>query len=153
MSDAAGKTLIIGVGNVYRGDDGAGIVAARLLKSQLPHEIRVIEQSGEGTALAESWKGAERVILVDAAQSGAAPGTVRHFDAHKEKIPREMFQGSTHTFGVADAIELARTLKEMPPHMVIYTIEGERFDYSMQLTDSVASGVRAAVNAIRKLCV
>lgn len=152
MSEAAGQTLIIGVGNVYRGDDGAGIAAARLLRSQVPPAIRVIEQSGEGTALAESWKGAERVILVDAVQSGAAPGTMRRFDVQKEEIPREIFQRSTHTFGVIEAIELARALQELPPRLVLYTIEGERFDYAGQLTDSVASGVRAAVNAIREFC-
>jgi hydrogenase maturation protease len=152
MNEAAGQTLIIGVGNVYRGDDGAGIAAARLLRSQVPSGVRVIEQSGEGTALAESWKDAESVIVVDAVQSGAAPGTIRRFDIQKEEIPREIFQGSTHAFGVVDAIELARALKELPPHLVLYTIEGERFGYSGQLTDSVASGVRAAVTAIQEIC-
>jgi hydrogenase maturation protease len=152
MSEAARETLIIGVGNVYRGDDGAGIAAARLLKSQVRPGIRVIEQSGDGTALAESWKGVERVILVDAVQSGAAPGTMRRFDLQKEEVPREILQSSTHTFGIADAIELARALKELPPRLLLYTIEGERFGYSGQLTDSVASGVRAVVTAIQEIC-
>jgi len=42
--------------------------------------------------------------------------------------------------------------QELPPRLLLYTIEGERFGYSGQLTDSVASGVRAAVTAIQEIC-
>jgi Ni,Fe-hydrogenase maturation factor len=40
--------LIIGVGNEFRCDDGAGILAARILKGLLPVEITVAENDGDG---------------------------------------------------------------------------------------------------------
>ena len=143
MSGSRSKVLIIGVGNAYRGDDGAGVAVARLLSGQVQPGMKVIEETGEGTALAEAWRGAGFVIVVDAIRSGAPAGTIRRFDAGKEKIPGEIFGQSTHTFGVAGAIELARTLEELPPRLLLYGIEGQSFAPSQKLSEPVEKAVAA----------
>jgi len=148
MSKAECKVRIIGVGNPYRGDDGAGIAVARILRSRLPSHVDVIEQNGEGTSLAESWKGVGLVIVVDAGQSGAPPGTIRRFDAQSDGIPIEIFGRSTHNFGVASAIELGRALGELPSRLVIYAIEGRDFSPGGKLTPPVERGVREASEKI-----
>ena len=91
MSKDAAKVLIIGIGNTYRGDDGAGNAVAQRLAGQVPPEATVIEQSGEGTALVEAWKGAQFVIVVDAMESGAPAGTIRRFERSCEKSSRGTF--------------------------------------------------------------
>jgi bidirectional [NiFe] hydrogenase diaphorase subunit len=144
MSADMGKVLIIGVGNRYRGDDGAGIAVARLLSEQAHPGLTVIEASGEGTALVEAWKGSPFVIVADAIQSGAPAGTIRRFDAVEEKIPGEFFGRSTHAFGVAGAIELARTLNELPARLVVYGIEGQDFAPGERLTAAVEKAIAAA---------
>ena len=58
---------VIGIGNDHRGDDGAGRVAVRQLRD-VASDINVLEQSGEGASLIDSWKDAEFVILVDASR-------------------------------------------------------------------------------------
>ena len=70
------KILLIGIGNIYRRDDAAGLVAARLLKEQVPKCCSVIDHTGEGAALMELWKDVDCTIVIDAVRSGAAPGTV-----------------------------------------------------------------------------
>jgi len=137
------KVLMIGVGNEYRGDDGAGLAVARQLRKEAPPEINVVEETGEGTALVEAWKGADFVIVVDAIQSGASPGTIRRFDTEKEKFPTEVFSHSTHAFGISGAIELARTLKELPSHLIVYGIEGQNFAASEKLSPPVEKAVAA----------
>ena len=99
--------LVIGVGNPWRGDDGAGIEVAR--------RVGGIAFEGDGTGLVELWAGAEDAVVVDAAASGAAPGTVHRFDAAAGPLPARSLRSSTHHFGVADAIELARALDRLPP--------------------------------------
>jgi len=144
MSSHPTKVLIIGVGNAYRSDDGAGLVVARQLAGRVPPEIQVMEQSGEGTELVEAWKGAQFVVVVDAIQSGAPAGTIRRLEAAKETIPAEIFRQSTHAFGVSGAIELARTLNELPAHLVVYGIEGQNFAPGEKLSPSVEKAIASA---------
>ncbi|MCL6641949.1 MAG: hydrogenase maturation protease, partial [Candidatus Bipolaricaulota bacterium] len=127
MSSQKSRVLVIGVGNDYRHDDAVGLIVARRLREKNLEHIAVREMSGEGAALISAWQSAERVIIVDAVQSGAAPGTIYRVEAHQEPIPTSFFHCSTHAFGVAEAIETARSLGQLPRNLIIYGIEGEDF--------------------------
>ena len=141
IPSAQTRVLIIGVGNSYRGDDAAGLIIARKLRAQLPEDIKIIEQSGEGAALLETWKNAEHVILVDAAHSGAAPGTIFRFEAHKQALPTQFFHYSTHAFSVAEAVELARVLKQMPNTLIVYGVEGNNFAAGIALSPDIEKAI------------
>ena len=101
------ETLVIGVGNAHRGDDGAGIVAARKIAAQRLPGVRVAEMNGEGTSLVEAWKNSPSVLLVDAVSSGAVPGTIHRFEAQAGPLPTGLEHHSSHSFGVAEAVEVA----------------------------------------------
>ena len=134
--------MVIGVGNPYRGDDGVGpFIAGKLKKENLPGTL-VKTHSGEGTSLMESWKGASKVILIDAMRSGALPGKVRRFDALSESIPSDFFHYSTHAFSIAEAVELARVMDRLPPHLIIYGIEGKNFEKEIGLSPEVDQASR-----------
>ncbi|MGA2793089.1 MAG: hydrogenase maturation protease [Roseiarcus sp.] len=144
MTDRRGGTLIIGLGNPDRGDDAAGRAVAARLKARVPRDMRVIECGGEATALLARLGEADEVILVDAAISGAAPGTVERFEAHEAPLPAARFGMSTHGFGLAEAIELARALGQLPRRCVVYAIEGRSF----ALGDPLSPDVEAAVGTV-----
>ncbi len=140
------KTLVIGVGNIFRGDDGVGLVVARRVREAAPPGVTVLEQSGEGAALMEAWQGADFVILVDAVLSGAEPGTIHYFEAHQQTIPARFFHYSTHAFSVAEAVEMARVLDSLPPRLLLYGIEGKSFAAGRELSPEAAqsAGIVAA---------
>lgn len=145
MSDSV---LCIGIGNEFRRDDGIGIEVARVLRTmKLPH-VRVIEQTGEGAALMDAWAGAERVILVDAVLSGQIAGTIYRINAHEQKIPRDFFSYTTHAFSVAEAIEMARTLNQLPPVLLVYGIEGKDFSEGTGLSRVVEEAVQQVLEQI-----
>jgi hydrogenase maturation protease len=148
MSAESAPVLIIGIGNVYRSDDGAGIATARQLKNQLPLGVRVLEETGEGTALVEAWKDSTSVILIDAVRSGATAGTIYRLDALTEKIPAELFHCSSHAFSVAEAIELARVLNQLPRTLLVYGIEGRNFEAGEVLSRPVEQAVLAVVSQV-----
>ena len=76
MSDSvSGNTVVIGIGNDDRRDDGAGLEVARRLRAIVPESIRVLEESGEAAALMAAWEGADRVVIIDAMASGVTTGT------------------------------------------------------------------------------
>ena len=135
--------ILIGVGNGWRGDDGAGLAVARRVRELAPDGVEVREVEGDATALVDAWSGAEHVVVVDAAQSGAAPGTVRRFDAGSQPLPVRSLRSSTHAFGVSDAVELARSLGRLPGRLEVYAIEGASFVAGDRLSPSVERAVAA----------
>lgn len=87
------------------------------------------------------WEKAASVILIDAAKSNAAPGTVHRFDALSTEVPSGLFHYSSHQFAVAEAIEMARVLGRLPDAMTVYGIEGEDFSYGEGLSPSVSDAI------------
>jgi hydrogenase maturation protease len=142
------KTLVIGIGNEYRGDDAAGRLVARRLHERLPGDVIVRECSGESATLMELWQGHDRVYLVDAVQSHQPPGTLHRLAAHERELPRDFFHTSTHAFSLAEAVELARALDQLPHEVIIYGIEGSWFEPGTRLTPAVASGIEQAADRI-----
>lgn len=147
-SDEPSDVLVIGLGNDYRGDDGAGHRCVRLLERG--DGVRVLEESGEGAALMDSWQGADTVILIDAVQSGRIPGTIHRLDAHSEAIPAQFFHYSTHAFSVAEAVELARALDRLPQRLILYGIEGANFAAGESLSPEVSRAVGEVAERVRR---
>jgi len=148
MPPAKGGSLIIGLGNQYRRDDAVGLTVARRLKEAAPAHVRVLEESGESTALMDSWQGADTVILIDAVHSGAKPGSLHRLDAHRQPIPTRFFHYSTHAFGAAEAIELARALGQLPPRLIVYGIEGKTFEAGLGLSPEVEKAAQEVVERV-----
>jgi len=140
------KTLVIGIGNLYRGDDAVGIVVAHRLRARNPPGVMVVEANGEGATLLDTWKDAPAVIVLDAANSGAAPGTIHRFDAGSERMPSRFFHCSTHAFSLAEAIELARALGQPPSQLIVYGIEGKDFTAGHELS---AEAQQAAAEVVK----
>jgi hydrogenase maturation protease len=147
---AKARILVIGVGNEYRSDDAVGLVVARRLRRLSLENVKVIEESGEGADLLESWEGANTVIIVDAASSGAKPGTIHCIDARAKQIPRGLLHYSTHAFSVGEAVELARVMGRLPPHILVYGVEGARFEEGMALSGAVEESVSVVVGLVLK---
>lgn len=142
-----GRVLVIGVGNPFRGDDAAGLRVAARLRERLPPQVTVMEETGEVVSLASCWEGLERLVIVDAARSGAAPGTVHRFDARRP-LPAHFGSLSSHGLGVASAIEMARALGTLPREVVVYAIEGARFGLGEDLSPGVTAAVSLLVDRV-----
>ncbi len=135
---------MIGVGNAARGDDAAGLLAARALGG--------IELEGDPTALIDLFDGVDDAVVIDAVRSGAAAGTVRRIDVHEQPLPADVrSSASTHLVSLAEAIELARALGRLPPRVTVYGIEGERFDTGAPLSAPVAAAIERVADELRRV--
>lgn len=141
-------TLIVGIGNRYRGDDAFGCIVAGELAGQLPPQVTCIEHDGEPAGLMECWQGAETVLLIDAVSSGAAAGQVFRFDLARQALPEKFNLYSTHAFGVPQAVELARALGKLPRDIRFIGVEGETFNAGEELSPALSRAKDAVIAEI-----
>ena len=134
--------LAIGIGHLFRRDDGIGPAVAEALT--LPG-VEVLVHHGEGTDLMARWQGRDRVVAIDATASGTAPGTIRVWDAVAAPLPAGLFPKSSHQFGLAEAIELSRLLGRLPAALTVIGIEGADFSAGQGLSPAVAAALPQAV--------
>jgi hydrogenase maturation protease len=142
------RTVVVGIGNDFRGDDGAGLAAARLLKKLSLPGVSVIELNGEVTRLVDSLQNCDTAILIDAVQSQKTPGTIHRFDVSHEALPGNANQRSTHGMSLSALLELARTQGQFPQRVVVYGIEGEFFDHGRDLSPRVELAISQLVDRI-----
>jgi hydrogenase maturation protease len=137
---------VIGVGNAYRGDDAVGLLVARRLCDR---GLEAIEEEGEPVALIDTFADRDTVVLVDAVRSGSTPGTVHRVDVSDRSLPTALLGStSTHAIGLGEAIELARALGRLPRRIVVFGVEGARFDVGAALSPDVAAAVPGLVESV-----
>jgi hydrogenase maturation protease len=114
------KTLILGLGNPFRGDDGVGAAVIAALNSQeLTPDVVVLG----------SWKR----FLPGEAVLPVGDGAM---------------QGTLHAAGLAEALALAEALEILPPELVFYGVQPENTGWSANLSDVVAAAVPVLCEAI-----
>lgn len=129
--------LVVGVGNQFRGDDALGLIVVRRIGAMGLPGVDVVEGPPDGAYLIELLRGRECAFIVDAFSSGSPPGFVHRHDASLQRLPAYLFRHSSHSFGVAEAIELGRRLGIMPARLFVYGIEGRDFGTGAALSPAV----------------
>lgn len=142
-------TLLIAIGNPLRRDDGTGPEILRRLRSLDLPNLEYRQESGEGASLMDCWRDRRRVYVFDAVRANGGPGTVHRLDATETRIPSDFFRYSTHAFSLAEAVEMARALGELPGSLVIYGIEGADFASGEGLSPPVARAVDEVVARVQ----
>ena len=142
---------IIGVGNGLRGDDAVGLEVARgLFDLAAGHGVAVHPLDGDCLRLLDRWAGTGTALIVDASRSERRAGSIAELDASATALPVDLRLRSSHAFGVAQAIELARALGTLPPTVLVYAIEGRSFAYGDGLTPAVATAAGVVGRRIRE---
>ena len=139
---------MIGIGNPLRGDDAIGLLVARRVRELADPEVEVMELEGEPARLIDAWQGAGLAVVVDALKSGASEGAVTRFDAAADPLPPSVRASSTHALGLGEAIEIARALDRLPERLVVFGVEGTRFQAGSDLSPAVAAAIEPVAEAV-----
>jgi hydrogenase maturation protease len=147
------------MGNDLRQDDGFGIAVVRRFSGEgVPESIRVYEAGIAGIGLIqELMDGYEALILVDATDRGAEPGTVFLLEADvpaREELTeenRQEFLADTHLAVPSQALTLACALGILPPTVYILGCQPKGCGLGMELSEPVEKGAAEAVRRLRAL--
>jgi hydrogenase maturation protease len=134
------QTLIIGCGNILRGDDAAGpIFIRRLWEHGLPPGVRCADGGTGGMDVAFQMRGVPEAILVDACRSGSRPGSLFRVPGHEVEHLPPLAGINLHAFRWDHALAFARWLlkEEYPQNVTVFLVEAEQIEFGEPLSPAV----------------
>lgn len=149
------QILIIGCGNLLRGDDSVGpILIRRLWELGLPEGVFCADGGTAGMDVAFQMRGKDKVIIVDASNMQEEPGTVFKVPGEELEDLPPLTDIHTHNFRWDNALAFGRWLlkDEYPKNVTVYLIEGENFEFGEVLTSKVRNSMeKLAVRLLDEL--
>jgi hydrogenase maturation protease len=118
--------MVIGCGNPYAGDDSVGPELIRRLEARGDLECRFRFMPEGGLGILGLFEGADVVLFVDAVLGEGAPGTLHLIPMPSRNVsPRALGMVTSHGWGLAETLDLARALGRPIPRMMLLGIELE----------------------------
>lgn len=145
------KTLIAGVGNPYRRDDGIGIEIIKILRQENNPNLVLLDGGTDGLSLFDQLSLYERAIIIDAVFMGEAPGTVKLFSSKEARTQINSDALSTHGFGLTELLKLVEEFA-IRTEIKIIGIEPENIDFGEGLSELVKSKVPQILSLIMREC-
>jgi hydrogenase maturation protease len=143
--------LIIGCGNLLRGDDGVGPVMVRhLWERGMPEGVRLVDGGTAGMDVAFQMRGAQRVVIVDASATGAAAGTLYRVPGDELAELPPLGGLHTHSFRWDHAIAFAQwaLADECPTDITVFLIEAGDVAFGAELSEPVAAAMEKVITMI-----
>ncbi len=155
--------FVVGVGNPWALDDGVGVAAVRRLQSEYiatsqlrhdqdraePPQITFLILPQPAVELIELMNRCKLLIVVDAVQSGAPPGTIHHevWQPHLTDS-RGVERASSHGLGIGQVLNLAAALKRLPEQVILWGVEIASTEPGPGLSPDVAAAVPCLVDRL-----
>jgi hydrogenase maturation protease len=144
------STLVLGVGNPFRRDDGIGpAVIARLQSDEGLKGVDVLDGGIDGLALMDYMQGYQKVLIVDAVNMGAHPGEFRLFSPQEAALSITADALSTHGFGVAELIALMNKL-DMQVDMRILGIQAKDVTFGEGFSPEISARLDDILELVKK---
>lgn len=147
------QTVVVGCGNLLRGDDAVGPTLVRhLWELGVPDGVTLVDGGTAGMDVAFKMRGARRVIVIDASSTGAAPGTIYRVPGEELEDLPTLDGLHTHAFRWDHALSFGRWLlgDEYPDDIVVYLIEVGQTDPGAPLSAPVDAAMHDVVAMITR---
>lgn len=145
--------LVIGCGNILRGDDAVGPVLVRtLFERAVPPGVRLVDGGTAGMDVAFGMRGASRVVIVDASATGAPPGTVHRVPAEALTDLPPIDGLHSHNFRWDHALSFGAWLlgPERPTDVTVFLVEAGDLGPGQPLTAPVDAGMHTVIGLIER---
>jgi hydrogenase maturation protease len=146
-ADSPRRIIVLGLGNLMRTDDAAGMHALTMLSSdkRLPGEIRFVEGGTLGLELLYHVEHASLLLVLDAVEADESPGTLMLFRG--ESVETLPCGRSIHLLGLADLLSALRLTGRSPAEVMLIGIQPESTEWGTQLTPTVNAALPSMIEA------
>jgi hydrogenase maturation protease len=142
------QTVVLGLGNLVHADDGVGVHAIHGLQrdERVPPGVILLDGGTQGLALLPHISGVGRLLVIDAMDTGEAPGTLLRFEGKSLRgLPGK---ASIHQLGFADLMVALELLGESPGEVVVFGVQPESTEWSAELTTPVAGSLAPLIDCV-----
>jgi hydrogenase maturation protease len=121
-------------------DDGIGVHAVQQLAADysFPPDVEIIDGGTLGLDLLPLLEGLDRLLIIDAMETGEPPGTIRRLTGDEVPVAFET-RLSPHQMGLKDLLAVARLMGTEVPDMVLLGVQPELIELGMELSPAVAA--------------
>ena len=153
VTQAMQNTLILGIGNTLLSDEGLGIHLLEKLRAT--HRTCPVSRYLDGGTLsftlAPEIEDCENLIVLDAAQFNAAPGTIHLFTG--EAMDHFIGHGrrSVHEVGLVDLLNIARLQDRLPANRALLGVQPAEFGWGESPSGSLQRCCRRRRRVLRLL--
>ena len=144
--------VVAGLGNPLMSDEGIGIrLVSRLsdFSEEYP-EVDFVDAGTGGMSLLYLFENRVKVILIDCANMGEQPGTIKRFTPEHVESVKELAHQSLHEQDLMKIIDMARMLGQLPKEIVIFGIQPENVSLGQTISAGLEKRIDDYVNIIRK---
>lgn len=157
--EAHNAIVILGLGNVLMGDDGAGVHTVERLRANLsvsdislPASVSLIDGGTLSFSLLELVESTRALIIVDAMELDAPAGTLRTFiDDELDQFLAAPTQRNIHDVNLGDLLRMCALLGTLPQHRALVGIQPELISWQDKPSDVVSEGINRACQTIYEL--
>ena len=141
------NTLILGIGNTLLSDEGVGVHALNMLQSSHPdlNDLTYIDGGTLSFTLAAYIEDCDQLIVFDAAELKAPPGTVKTMAGENMDAFLGGARRSPHEVGLLDLFDIARLTESLPENRALIGIQPQSIEWGMSPTPMVAKSLPVAV--------
>jgi hydrogenase maturation protease len=141
--------LVLGLGNALMNDDALGVRVIERLQHdyRFPAGVKVVDGGTLGLDLLPFIEEAEQVLIVDALEMKAEPGTV--FRLEGDEVPRAFASKlSVHQMGLQDLLAVADLQGYSPKKLVFWGVQPKSIEMNMELSPPVAAAMDGLVQSV-----
>ncbi|WP_413798433.1 hydrogenase maturation protease [Streptomyces iranensis] len=145
-----GRVVVIGVGNPFRRDDGAGPAVIEALRADPRKGTVLADSDGEPGRMLGLWRRQDAVVVVEVVHAHPGrPGRLHTLTA--ERAARcAVRSASTHALGLGETFALAAALDRMPRELTVHAVEGEDFGLGRGFSTAVADALPELIRHVAK---
>ncbi|PLY10970.1 MAG: HyaD/HybD family hydrogenase maturation endopeptidase [Desulfuromonas sp.] len=132
--------LVLGLGNIIMTDDGVGGRAVETLRARFtfPRGVRIEDGGTLGLDLLPMFEGVDRLLIIDALEMDAAPGTLLRLEG--DEVPRALASKvSVHQMGIQDLLAVAELQGHLPQELVVWGVQPQTVEMGVELSLEVAA--------------
>jgi hydrogenase maturation protease len=143
------KILVLGIGNPVMTDDGIGVRVVQSIEERFlfPGQVTVLDGGTLGLDLLPRVEAAERLLIVDALDTGAPPGTLVRLSG--AQIPPALeARLSPHQIGLQELLSVASLLGHSPGETVLWGVQPESIQMALGLSACVEAQLEPLVGKV-----
>jgi hydrogenase maturation protease len=147
------RILIVGLGNVFMGDDGFGPLTVEVFRCayECSPEVEIIDLGTPGLDLAPYLYGRDLVLMVDVVQAEGEPGTLRTYREADFLGNQARLRLTDHDPGLQESLEQLRLIDRAPAKLIVIGVIAQSCVFGKRISQGVVAATSGAIAHIVRL--